>query len=74
MEAEAPVKLFYMGVNSAKRKDWPIPGTQYKELYLTSKGAANSVRGDGELSFKKPAASGVDTYRYDPQNRCQQQW
>jgi putative CocE/NonD family hydrolase len=69
LEAEAPVKLFYMGVNKWRsEKDWPIPGTQYKELYLTSKGAANSVRGDGELSFKKPAASGVDTYRYDPQN------
>jgi putative CocE/NonD family hydrolase len=69
LDAEAPVKLFYMGVNKWRsEKDWPIPGTHYQELYLNSNGAANSVRGDGELSFKKPAAGSVDTYRYDPQN------
>jgi putative CocE/NonD family hydrolase len=69
LDAEAPVKLFYMGVNKWRsEKDWPVPGTHYQELYLNSNGAANSVRGDGELSFKKPAAIGVDTYRYDPQN------
>ncbi len=69
LDAEAPVKLFYMGVNKWRsEKDWPIPGTYYQELYLNSNGAANSVGGDGELSFKKPAASSMDMYRYDPQN------
>ena len=69
LDTEPPVRLFYMGVNQWRgEKDWPIPGTRYQELYLNSNGAANSVRGDGELSFKKPATGTSDTYRYDPQN------
>ena len=69
LDAEPPVKLFYMGVNKWRsEKDWPIPGTHYRELYLNSNGTANSVRGDGELSFKKPAAGSIDTYLYNPQN------
>ncbi len=68
IENEKPVQLFYMGVNKWRSEtDWPIPGTQYKELYLDSKGNANSVRGDGSLTFIKPSA-GTDTYFYDPLN------
>jgi putative CocE/NonD family hydrolase len=56
-----------MGVNKWRSEtDWPIPGTDYRNLYLTGRSAANSVRGGGELSFDKPAAAGQDQYRYDP--------
>lgn len=63
-----PVKLFYMGVNKWRTEtDWPIPGTNYRNLYIAGTGNANSVRGGGTLTFDKPT-SGKDTYSYDPQN------
>jgi putative CocE/NonD family hydrolase len=69
LNLEDPVKLFYMGINQWRsEKDWPIPGTDYRKLYLTSMGSANSGRGDGALTFIKPVKNGVDMYRYDPQN------
>jgi uncharacterized protein len=69
LEMEKPVKLFYMGVNKWRSEsDWPVPGTQYRELYLASNGSANSVRGDGMISFTEPAKGGSDSYRYDPLN------
>lgn len=67
LDRNLPVKIFYMGVNKWRSEtDWPIPGTDYRNLYLTGRSAANSVRGGGELSFDKPAAAGQDQYRYDP--------
>jgi putative CocE/NonD family hydrolase len=69
IETDKPVRLFYMGANQWRSEtDWPIPGTKYQELYLGNNGNANSVRGKGTLSFTKPAKTGTDTYRYDPQS------
>jgi uncharacterized protein len=69
LDQEKPVQLFYMGANKWHgESDWPIPGTEYRELYLNSEGSANSIRGNGTLSFSKPVKSSSDTYRYDPQN------
>lgn len=69
IENEKPVQLFYMGINKWRGEtDWPIPGTRYRELYINSNGAANSVRGNGVLSFAEPASAGSDTYTYDPLN------
>ena len=69
LDLDKPVKLFYMGENKWRdESDWPIPGTEYRQLYLNSNGLANSVRGDGMLTYTKPAKSSVDTYVYDPQN------
>ncbi len=69
LDFEKPVQLFYMGVNKWRSEyDWPVPGTDYKELYITSNGSANSVRGDGKLQFTKPERNGIDKYRYDPLN------
>ena len=31
--------------------DWPIPGTDFRRMYLHSKGSANSNQGDGALSL-----------------------
>jgi putative CocE/NonD family hydrolase len=45
---------------------WPIPGTQFRKLYLGSRGRANSRRGDGLLSFEQPAGGATDTFLYDP--------
>jgi putative CocE/NonD family hydrolase len=69
LEKEKPVQLFYMGANKWRGEtDWPIPGTEYRDLFLNSEGSANSVRGNGTLSFTKPEKSISDTYRYDPDN------
>lgn len=69
IDDQPPVKLFYMGINKWRSEDdWPIPGTEYRNLYITSEGSANSVRGDGNLTFMKPSEDGADTYRYDPEN------
>lgn len=67
LDEESPVQLFYMGINEWRGvEDWPIPGTQYRNIYLSSGGSANSIRGDGKLSFNIPPEQGTDTYRYDP--------
>lgn len=69
LDLDKPVQLFYMGINKWRgESDWPIPGTQYREWYLSSNGSANSIRGDGTLSIAKPVKGGVDTYLYNPQN------
>jgi len=67
LDTEDPVKLFYMGVNKWRtEKDWPIPGTQYQKIYLSSQGNAKSVRGNGVLSFHPPMNEGKDQFTYDP--------
>ncbi len=67
LDKELPVKIFYMGENVWREEaDWPIPGTQYKELYLTGESPANSLRGSGRLTFDKPTMAGTDKYTYNP--------
>lgn len=69
IDKEKPVKIFYMGENKWREEDnWPIPGTEYKELYLTGDSPANTLRGGGTLTFDKPGKSGIDKYIYDPNN------
>ncbi|MER9363232.1 CocE/NonD family hydrolase [Mesorhizobium sp. M0500] len=46
--------------------DMPVPGTRYRDLYLSSQKGANSTNGDGKLSFDRPNTDSRDTYRYDP--------
>ncbi|RMI14827.1 CocE/NonD family hydrolase [Sinorhizobium meliloti] len=46
--------------------DMPLPGTRYQELYLSSDKGANSLNGDGRLSFGVSFASGRDSFLYDP--------
>lgn len=69
VDQEPRVEIFYMGVNKWKgHEDWPIPGTDFKPLYLASNGAANSLRGDGSLAWSKANGKASDTYHYDPMN------
>ena len=64
---EKPVQIFYMGVNQWRGEDdWPVPGMTYRKMYLSSGGNANSVRGDGKLSFDRPAHEDSDQYQYNP--------
>ena len=62
---EKPVQLFILNRNEWIGADaWPLPETQYTPLYLNSKGNANTVNGDGYLSFDAPVSHG--DYRYSP--------
>lgn len=62
------VRYFVMGSNVWKTADaWPIPGTEFRDMYLRSGGQANTAEGDGRLD-REPAPEGErpDAYRYDP--------
>jgi putative CocE/NonD family hydrolase len=69
IDREPPVEIFYMGANKWKHEaDWPIPGTVFKPMYLASTGEANSLRGNGTLTWQKPSGAAQDSYVYDPKN------
>jgi len=46
---------------------WPLPNTQFTNLYLSSSGFANSRYGNGVLSFERSkVSSAFDEFVYDP--------
>jgi putative CocE/NonD family hydrolase len=63
-----PVRLFVMGANRWRYEDeYPLARSVYRPMYFASGGKANSVRGDGRLSWEAPAGgAGADKYTYDP--------
>jgi putative CocE/NonD family hydrolase len=66
---EAPIRLFVMGENRWRDEhEWPLARTQYTKVYLHSKGTANSLRGNGQLSLIAPSEESADRYVYDPQD------
>jgi uncharacterized protein len=68
LAAEPPVKLFVMGRNEwVLENEYPLARTEYRPFYFGSGGKANSDRGDGRLTWQKPAGSSpADRFRYDP--------
>lgn len=62
------VRVFVMNSNVwLSGSEYPLPGTTFQKLYLTSGGAANTSGGDGKLTFAAPAADvPPDRYTYDP--------
>lgn len=64
---DPPVHVFVMGPNRwYAEDDWPLPQTEWTDLYLGGDGQANSSRGGGVLSWDPPKASNHDSYIYDP--------
>jgi putative CocE/NonD family hydrolase len=64
---EPSVRVFVMGKNAWRSaEEWPVPGTQFTAMYLSSGGRANSGAGDGRLTFSPPGEEPSDTYVYDP--------
>jgi len=62
-------KLFIMGENQwIGTDDWPIQGSQTRQLFLHSNGSANSAQGDGWLSFDTPGEEPSDHYIFDPEH------
>ncbi|MCP4593581.1 MAG: CocE/NonD family hydrolase [bacterium] len=65
---EPPVNVFVMGSNRWMRGDaYPLRETRYEAWYLSSRGRANTSRGDGWLTRAAPPKKArPDTYTYDP--------
>jgi putative CocE/NonD family hydrolase len=67
LDAQAPVKLFVMGANRWREaQEWPPEGAAPKQFFLESRGRANSLSGDGELS-ERQASGTADRFVFDPE-------
>jgi putative CocE/NonD family hydrolase len=67
MDDEPPIRIFVMGENVWRsEREWPLARTRYTRFYLHSRGAANSLHGNGSLSATPPADEPPDRYSYDP--------
>jgi putative CocE/NonD family hydrolase len=64
------VQYYTMGSNQWQQADqWPPKSAEMTPFYLTSKGSANSLYGDGKLGKTKPGKkSPHDSFTYDPMN------
>ncbi len=67
------VRYFAMGENKWKSSSaWPPKAAEEVKLYLRSDGGANSLYGDGVLSFDAPSGDETpDRFVYDPMNPVQ---
>jgi putative CocE/NonD family hydrolase len=66
------LRYYSMGDNQWKTsQQWPPKAAVETKLYLRSGGKANSVFGDGKLSFTAPGNEPADTFVYDPKNPVQ---
>lgn len=70
--AEPPspkLHIFVMGPNVWREEhEWPLARTRYTSLYLSSGGHANSIAGDGGLSWQTVRKEPPDQFTYDPKN------
>jgi putative CocE/NonD family hydrolase len=73
MPSDTPrVRYYTMGANRWRdADDWPPENTEEVRLYLVSNGNANSLYGDGRLSFEPPESVSTDSFNYDPMNPVQ---
>ncbi len=66
---EAPLHIFVMGVNRWRdEQEWPLARTHYTPLYFASKGHANTMKGDGALSWNLGKKTKPDQFVYDPRD------
>ncbi len=62
-------KLYVTGRNEWRSFDaYPVPGAVASRLYLSSRGRANSLFGDGRLAAVQAGSEPVDRYDFDPKN------
>jgi uncharacterized protein len=67
VERDPRVYIFVMGENKWRAEpDWPLSQAQPVKYYLSSRGHANSLKGDGLLTTRVPSREASDTYTYDP--------
>lgn len=69
LQKHPKIRYFLMGANRWQDADtWPPEGSKTLTFYLSSKGNANSLFGDGTLDPTPPAADAPDHFTYDPTN------
>ena len=68
IDQEAPIRIFVMGDDRWRdEQEWPLERTQWTDYYLSSRGSANSLHGNGRLSSEPDlSAAPADSYRYNP--------
>jgi uncharacterized protein len=67
--AWARVNLFVTGANVWRTFDsLPVDDAERRRLHLSSSGDANTLSGDGRLTWAKPGAEPADEFVYDPRN------
>ncbi|UCC19077.1 MAG: CocE/NonD family hydrolase [Promethearchaeota archaeon] len=63
------IKYWVMGKKAWKyTEEWPPKKIRYRQLFIHSKGKANSIKGDGILTFEEPTEELEDIYIFDPMN------
>jgi putative CocE/NonD family hydrolase len=61
------VRYYTMGLNQWQTAEtWPPEGMEMRTLYLSSKGNANTLHGDGTLMSKPVKKDVPDVFSYDP--------
>ncbi|MBA4300816.1 hypothetical protein SAMN03080617_03107 [Algoriphagus alkaliphilus] len=69
MEKMPRVQYYTMGSNKWQTSEvWPPANAVMTDMFLDSKGNANTLNGDGKLTAKKPKKDNPDTFKYDPMN------
>ena len=67
--ANPPARIFIMGANRWRdEQEWPLTRARLTTFYLSSRGRANSLDGDGRLQTLPPRGERPDQYVYDPTN------
>lgn len=62
-----PVRLFVMGENRWRDEmEWPLARARATSLHLASDGGANSLDGNGRLTWEPSAGAPSDSFTYDP--------
>src|SRR5262249_32912522 len=62
-----PVRIFVMGINRWRdERGWPLERTAQERFYLTSRGSANSMGGDGRLADRPDEGADFDVFVYNP--------
>jgi putative CocE/NonD family hydrolase len=65
------LRYYVMGADAWNSADgWPVTNVKFTNFYLSSRGHANSLSGDGSLSNLPPEGRGIssDGFIYDPAN------
>ncbi len=67
---EPLVSLYVIGSKKWLHADsYPLPQSRFEKLYLTSSQGANTLRGDGKLTWKIPEGQKeFDSFTYDPED------
>lgn len=65
----ALLHIFVMRANIWREEhEWPLARMRLTPVYLTSRGHANSVNGDGRLEWQPVRKAPPDQFTYDPKN------